>query len=222
MSVNRLNLLSSIINFNKNPSRLISITFPMSFKYIFSKSRTLTIIGCNFLAGFLIALPVLFPCCRMPYYFEYLAVIYEDPLTWLVSIFFRTHSYHLNIKEKIHAIWLFDIFPYRDHSINVVLLGFCIVADLYWELPPPFSGLRNIFIFFFRHRYLDLTVSIVPCPVMLFAYSFIFMKVRRNNKNMAVLKWNASIRRDSESQARNKVNTTELRLLIQVPSYPKI
>ena len=100
MSVNRLNLLSFIIHFNGSPFRLISITFPMSFKHIFSKSRTLTIIGCDFLAGFLIALPVLFPCCRMPYYFEYLAVIYEDPLTWLVSIFFRAHSYHLNIKEN--------------------------------------------------------------------------------------------------------------------------
>ncbi|PAV91106.1 hypothetical protein WR25_02809 isoform A [Diploscapter pachys] len=135
-------------------NRLISIIFPMSFKHIFSKSRTLAIIGCDFLAGFLIALPVLFSCCRMPYYFEYLAVIYENPLTW--------------------------------------------------------------------HRYLDLTVSIVPCPVMLFAYSFIFMKIRRNNKSMAAIKLNVSVRRDSEGQARNKVNTTELRLLIQVSSYAKM
>lgn len=89
MSVNRLNLLSSIIHFNKSPSRLISITFPMNFKHIFSKSRTLMIIGCDFLAGFLIAFPMLFPCCRMLYYFEYLSALYENPLAWSVSSIFN-------------------------------------------------------------------------------------------------------------------------------------
>ncbi|PAV90114.1 hypothetical protein WR25_05732 [Diploscapter pachys] len=67
-----------------------------------------------------------------------------------------------------------------------------------------------------RHQYLDLVVGIAPCPIIVFSYSFIFIKLRRNNKNMAITKWNVSVRRDPENQTRNKVNATELRLLIQI------
>ncbi|PAV87817.1 hypothetical protein WR25_11875 [Diploscapter pachys] len=67
-----------------------------------------------------------------------------------------------------------------------------------------------------RHQYLDFAVGIVPCPIIVFSYSFIFIKLRRNNKNMAITKRNASVRRDPENQTRNKVNATELRLLIQI------
>ncbi|PAV82878.1 hypothetical protein WR25_21146 [Diploscapter pachys] len=67
-----------------------------------------------------------------------------------------------------------------------------------------------------RHRYLDFATGFVPCPLIVFSYSFIFIKLRRNNKNMVALKRNISIKRDPENQVRNKVNATELRLLIQV------
>ena len=55
---------------------------------MFSRSRTLTIISFDFLAGFFIALPTLFNCCHVIYYIEYFVSEYEDPDTWLANLYF--------------------------------------------------------------------------------------------------------------------------------------
>ncbi|KJH48734.1 7 transmembrane receptor [Dictyocaulus viviparus] len=101
-------------------NRFVSIVYPMEYKNLFSRKRSIYLISLGYLLGFLVSLPTLFPCCHTLWNSDYYITVYQPMDTWYVTSP-NTH----NLPYSFHR---FLRYKYVDMSVNSISLFMMIMS----------------------------------------------------------------------------------------------
>uniref|UniRef100_A0A8R1DMH0 G_PROTEIN_RECEP_F1_2 domain-containing protein n=1 Tax=Caenorhabditis japonica TaxID=281687 RepID=A0A8R1DMH0_CAEJA len=90
-------------------NRFVSIVYPMEYKHIFSRPRSLYLIFLGYVIGFLISLPTLFDCCHTLWDSNYYITVYEKPETLYKYVDMAVNSISLFMMIVSYAVIIYKV-----------------------------------------------------------------------------------------------------------------
>ncbi|KAK0397013.1 hypothetical protein QR680_001942 [Steinernema hermaphroditum] len=90
-------------------NRFVSIVYPMEYKWLFSKKRSVLIILFGYILGFLVSLPTLFPCCHTLWNSDYYITVYEPMDTWYKYVDMSVNSLSLVLMIMSYAVIIYKV-----------------------------------------------------------------------------------------------------------------
>ncbi|CAI5455036.1 unnamed protein product [Caenorhabditis angaria] len=90
-------------------NRFVSIVYPMEYKHIFSRSRTLYMILFGYILGLCVSLPTLFDCCHTLWDSETYVTIYEKPDTLYKYVDMTVNSLSLIMMIISYAVIIYKV-----------------------------------------------------------------------------------------------------------------
>ncbi|CAD6188941.1 unnamed protein product [Caenorhabditis auriculariae] len=90
-------------------NRFVSIVYPMEYKYMFSRTRSLYLIIFGYFLGFLVSLPTLFDCCHTLWDSNYYITVYEKPNTWYRYVDMGVNSISLCMMIVSYAVIIYKV-----------------------------------------------------------------------------------------------------------------
>ncbi|TMS36597.1 hypothetical protein L596_003728 [Steinernema carpocapsae] len=90
-------------------NRFVSIVYPMEYKWLFSKKKSVLIILFGYICGFLVSLPTLFPCCHTLWNSDYYITVYEPMDTWYKYVDMSVNSLSLVLMIMSYAVIIYKV-----------------------------------------------------------------------------------------------------------------
>ncbi|CCD62712.1 G-protein coupled receptors family 1 profile domain-containing protein [Caenorhabditis elegans] len=90
-------------------NRFVSIVYPMEYKHIFSRTRSLYLILFGYFLGFLVSLPTLFDCCHTLWDSNYYITVYEKPDTLYKYVDMAVNSISLCMMIISYAVIILKV-----------------------------------------------------------------------------------------------------------------
>ncbi|VDM37028.1 unnamed protein product [Toxocara canis] len=89
--------------------RFVSIVYPMEYKWLFSRTKSLLIILFGYVLGFTVSLPTLFPCCHTLWNSHYYITVYDPMDTWYKYIDMSVNSLSLIMMIMSYAVIIYKV-----------------------------------------------------------------------------------------------------------------
>ncbi|KAE9413990.1 hypothetical protein Angca_001237, partial [Angiostrongylus cantonensis] len=89
--------------------RFVSIVYPMEYKNMFSRKRSLYLILFGYLLGFLVSLPTLFPCCHTLWNSDYYITVYQPMDTWYKYVDMSVNSISLFMMIMSYTVIIYKV-----------------------------------------------------------------------------------------------------------------
>ncbi|GMR60347.1 hypothetical protein PMAYCL1PPCAC_30542 [Pristionchus mayeri] len=90
-------------------NRFVSIVYPMEYKWMFSRGRSLAIIFFGYFLGFLVSLPTLFPCCHTLWDSSMYITVYQPMDTWYKYVDMSVNSLTLLLMIVSYAVIIIKV-----------------------------------------------------------------------------------------------------------------
>ncbi|VDK49455.1 unnamed protein product [Anisakis simplex] len=90
-------------------NRFVSIVYPMEYKWLFSRNKSLLIIFFGYLLGFCVSLPSLFPCCHTLWNSDYYITVYDPMDTWYKYVDMSVNSLSLILMIISYAVIIYKV-----------------------------------------------------------------------------------------------------------------
>ncbi|EPB80005.1 hypothetical protein ANCCEY_00954 [Ancylostoma ceylanicum] len=90
-------------------NRFVSIVYPMEYKNMFSRKRSLYLILFGYFLGFLVSLPTLFPCCHTLWNSDYYITVYQPMDTWYKYVDMSVNSISLFMMIMSYAVIIYKV-----------------------------------------------------------------------------------------------------------------
>uniref|UniRef100_A0A0K0D3N1 G_PROTEIN_RECEP_F1_2 domain-containing protein n=1 Tax=Angiostrongylus cantonensis TaxID=6313 RepID=A0A0K0D3N1_ANGCA len=90
-------------------NRFVSIVYPMEYKNMFSRKRSLYLILFGYLLGFLVSLPTLFPCCHTLWNSDYYITVYQPMDTWYKYVDMSVNSISLFMMIMSYTVIIYKV-----------------------------------------------------------------------------------------------------------------
>ncbi|CAI2355572.1 unnamed protein product [Caenorhabditis sp. 36 PRJEB53466] len=89
--------------------QFVSIVYPMEYKHIFSRARSLYLILLGYFLGFIVSLPTLFDCCHTLWDSNYYITVYEKPGTLYKYVDMAVNSISLCMMIISYAVIIYKV-----------------------------------------------------------------------------------------------------------------
>ncbi|WKY14186.1 hypothetical protein Q1695_000047 [Nippostrongylus brasiliensis] len=90
-------------------NRFVSIVYPMEYKNMFSRKRSVYLIVFGYVLGFLVSLPTLFPCCHTLWNSDYYITVYLPMDTWYKYVDMGVNSASLFMMIMSYAVIIYKV-----------------------------------------------------------------------------------------------------------------
>ncbi|CAJ0947179.1 unnamed protein product, partial [Mesorhabditis belari] len=90
-------------------NRFVSIVYPMEYKRMFSRKRSIAILFFGYFLGFLVSLPTLFPCCHTLWHSNYYITVYDPMDTWYKYVDMAVNSLSLILMIFSYAVIIYKV-----------------------------------------------------------------------------------------------------------------
>ncbi|CAJ0575021.1 unnamed protein product, partial [Mesorhabditis spiculigera] len=90
-------------------NRFVSIVYPMEYKRMFSRKRSIAILFFGYFLGFLVSLPTLFPCCHTLWNSDYYITVYSPMDTWYKYVDMSVNSFSLVLMIFSYAVIIYKV-----------------------------------------------------------------------------------------------------------------
>uniref|UniRef100_A0A1I8A1A8 G_PROTEIN_RECEP_F1_2 domain-containing protein n=1 Tax=Steinernema glaseri TaxID=37863 RepID=A0A1I8A1A8_9BILA len=90
-------------------NRFVSIVYPMEYKWLFSKRRSVLTILFGYILGFLVSLPTLFKCCHTLWKSDLYVTVYDPMDTWYKYVDMSVNSLSLVMMIMSYAVIIYKV-----------------------------------------------------------------------------------------------------------------